>query len=259
MSDDALILASRAGAVGILRLNRPRALNALSTSLLKELHKSLASLDSDDDIGAIVITGSDKIFCAGADIKELKNLTLVTAYMGDFLRSFAERIQAIRKPIIAAVNGYALGGGFELAMLCDTIYAGNSAVFGQPEIKIGTIPGGGGTQRLIRAIGKAKAMDLILTGKTISGAEAHGWGLVARVLPDSEVLDTAIASAQLMASYSRPVVLMAKEAINSAEEMTLSQGLLFERRLYHATFGLEDSKEGMEAFVQKRAPQFSHK
>jgi len=254
-----LVIVSRDGAVGILRLNRPRALNALSTGLLEELHKGLLSLAEDEAIAAIVITGSDKIFCAGADIKELKNLSFVTAFMRDFLRAFAEKVQAVRKPIIAAVNGYALGGGFELAMLCDTIYAGTSAVFGQPEIKIGTIPGGGGTQRLTRAIGKAKAMDLILTGKTISADEAYGWGLIARVVPDAEVFDTAIASAKLMASYSQPVVLMAKEAINSAEEMTLSQGLLFERRLYHATFGLEDTKEGMQAFIEKRAPAFNHK
>ncbi|KAF9508780.1 hypothetical protein BS47DRAFT_1377676 [Hydnum rufescens UP504] len=240
------------GCVGILRLNKPKAHNALSSPLLAELYEALDSLDSDDKIRAIVLTGGERIFSAGADVKEFQPLTGVSAFKTDHLGPLAKKIPTIRKPIIAACCGYALGGGFELAMLCDTIYAGKSATFGQPELKIGTIPGMGGTQRLIRAIGKAKAMDMILTGKTISAEEAYSWGLVARV-------DWRFASARLIASYSGPIVMMAKEAINIAEETSLSQGLLFERRQFHATFGFEDNKEGVNAFIQKRTPDFQHK
>ncbi|KAF8335866.1 enoyl-CoA hydratase/isomerase [Cantharellus anzutake] len=252
------ILLSKEGGVGIVRLNRPQASNALSKALLQELLQGLAVYEMDDEIGAIIVTGSDTVFCAGADLKEQKDLTFYSSFMSEHFRAFTERIQAIRKPIIAAVNGYALGGGFELAMLCDTIFAGQSTKFGQPEIKIGTIPGAGGTQRLTKAIGKAKTMDLVLTGRMITGEEALEWGVVARVLPDDQVLAVAVEAARTIASYSRPMVYLAKEAINAAEEMSLSQGLMFERRLFHSTFALNDAKEGMEAFVQKRAPNFRH-
>jgi len=225
---------------------------------MEQLAATLFSLASENNVGAIVIRGSNKAFSAGVDIKELRDLDFVSGVTVDFLRPLADMIQNLRVPVIAAVNGYALGGGFELAMLCDIIYAGESATFGQPEVKIGTIPGGGGTQRLVRAIGKAKAMDLILTGKSISAQEAFAWGVVSQVVPDERLFDFAIETAKQISSYSRPVVLMAKEAINTAEETPLSQGLLFERRLYHATFGLKDSKEGMDAFLEKRQPAFRH-
>jgi len=251
----ALVELTRVGSVAVLEL-RDGKVNALSNALMEQLAATLSSLASENDVGAIVIRGSNKAFSAGVDIKELRNLDFVSGFTGDFLRPLADMIQNLRVPVIAAVNGYALGGGFELAMLCDIIYAGESATFGQPEVKIGTIPGGGGTQRLVRAIGKAKAMDLILTGKSISAQEAFAWGVVSQVVPDERLFDFAIDTAKQISSYSRPVVLMAKEAINTAEETPLSQGLLFERRLYHATLGLKDSKEGMDAFIEKRQPAF---
>ncbi|KAL5641569.1 hypothetical protein ACGC1H_001892 [Rhizoctonia solani] len=235
MSTD-LILIAKSQSVGIIKLNRPKALNALSAALIEQLLGSVKSFDEDDEVGAIVITGNEKVFAAGADIKELEKLTFVNAYMGNFLQSLADGIAAARKPVLAAVNGYALGGGCELAMMCDVIYAGNNAVFGQPEIKIGTIPGAGGTQRLIRAIGKAKAMHMVLTGESMKADEAEQAGLVAKIVSPEKTLDVAIAAGAAMASMSRPVLLMAKESVNRAEDLGLSEGLRFERRLYHASF-----------------------
>ncbi|KAJ1311757.1 hypothetical protein OPQ81_010227 [Rhizoctonia solani] len=257
MSTD-LILVAKSQGVGIIKLNRPKALNALSAALIEQLLGSVKSFEEDDEVGAIVITGSEKVFAAGADIKELEKLTFVNAYMGNFLQSLADGIAAARKPILAAVNGYALGGGCELAMMCDVIYAGTNAVFGQPEIKIGTIPGAGGTQRLIRAVGKAKAMHMVLTGESMKADEAEKTGLVAKVVPPEKTLEVAIAAGSAMASMSRPVLLMAKESVNRAEDLALSEGLRFERRLYHASFSTNDSKEGMRAFIEKRKPTFKH-
>lgn len=258
MSTTDLILVAKSLGVGIIKLNRPRALNALSARLIEQLLGAVNAFEEDQDVGAIVITGSEKVFAAGADIKELEKLTFVDAYMGNFLQSLADGIAAARKPVIAAVNGYALGGGCELAMMCDIIYAGTNAVFGQPEIKIGTIPGAGGTQRLIRAIGKAKAMHMVLTGESMSADEAEQAGLVAKIVPPEKTLDVAVAAGSAMASMSRPVLLMAKESVNRAEDLSLSEGLRFERRLYHASFSTGDSKEGMRAFIQKRKPKFQH-
>ncbi|CAE6428657.1 unnamed protein product [Rhizoctonia solani] len=260
MSTD-LILVAKSHGVGIIKLNRPRALNALSAALIEQLLGSVKNFEGDDEVGAIVITGRqvhEKVFAAGADIKELEKLTFVNAYMGNFLQSLADGIAAARKPVIAAVNGYALGGGCELAMMCDVIYAGTNAVFGQPEIKIGTIPGAGGTQRLIRAVGKAKAMHMVLTGESMKADEAEQAGLVAKILPPEKTLEVAIAAGAAMASMSRPVLLMAKESVNRAEDLALSEGLRFERRLYHASFSTNDSKEGMRAFIEKRKPTFEH-
>jgi len=216
------------------------------------------TLQGDDCVGAIVVTGNEKVFSAGADIKELKGLTMITAYMGNFLQSIADGIAAVRKPVIAAVNGYALGGGCELAMMCDVIHAGENALFGQPEVKIGTIPGAGGTQRLIRAVGKAKAMHMVLTGEPMSAAEAEKAGLVASVHAVEKTLQYAIKQAEIMARYSRPIVYMAKESVNRSQELSLAEGLHFERRLYHSTFGTEDVKEGMAAFIEKRSPVFKN-
>ncbi|CAE6522810.1 unnamed protein product [Rhizoctonia solani] len=257
MSTDLILIAKSQG-VGIIKLNRPKALNALSAALIEQLLGSVKSFDEDSEVGAIVITGNERVFAAGADIKELEKLTFVNAYMGNFLQSLADGIAAARKPILAAVNGYALGGGCELAMMCDVIYAGNNAVFGQPEIKIGTIPGAGGTQRLIRAIGKAKAMHMVLTGESMKADEAEQAGLVAKIVSPEKTLEVAIAAGAAMASMSRPVLLMAKESVNRAEDLALSEGLRFERRLYHASFSTNDSKEGMRAFIQKRKPTFEH-
>ncbi|CUA74080.1 enoyl-CoA hydratase [Rhizoctonia solani] len=245
-----LILVAKSQGVGIIKLNRPKALNALSAALIEQLLGSVKSFEEDDEVGAIVITGSEKVFAAGADIKELEKLTFVNAYMGNFLQSLADGIAAARKPILAAVNGYALGGGCELAMI--------NAVFSQPEIKIGTIPGAGGTQRLIRAIGKAKAMHMVLTGESMKADEAEKAGLVAKIVPPEKTLEVAVAAGAAMASMSRPVLLMAKESVNRAEDLALSEGLHFERRLYHASFSTNDSKEGMRAFIEKRKPTFEH-
>jgi len=253
-----LILICREASVGVIQLNRPKALNALSDTLIKDLLGAFREFQEDDAIGAIVITGSEKVFAAGADIKELMNLTHMTAYMGNFLQSVADGIAAIRKPVIAAVNGYALGGGCELAMMCDVIYAGENAMFGQPEIKIGTIPGAGGTQRLIRAIGKAKAMHMVLTGEAMSAVEAEKAGLVASVHPVGKTVGYAVEQAHIMANYSRPILYMAKESVNRSQELSLAEGLHLERRLYHATFGSADVKEGMAAFIEKRTPSFKN-
>ncbi|WP_075216473.1 enoyl-CoA hydratase [Mongoliimonas terrestris] len=242
--------------VGLITLDRPKALNALSARLLADLTDAVAALDADDGIGALVLTGSEKAFAAGADIKEMASLDFTTAFRGDLMAAW-ERFTAARKPILAAVSGYALGGGCELAMMCDLIYAAETAKFGQPEITLGIIPGIGGTQRLIRAVGKAKAMDLILTGRMMDAAEAERSGLVARVLPAESLLEETLAAAARIAGFSPTAVMMAKEAVNRAPETTLAEGLRYERRLFHALFSTEDQKEGMAAFIEKRPPVFT--
>ncbi|MFJ6325668.1 MULTISPECIES: enoyl-CoA hydratase [unclassified Rhizobium] len=246
------------GAVGLIRLNRPQALNALNSTVLTELKQAYAAFHADDAIGAIVLTGSERAFAAGADIKEMQTLDFVDAYKNDFFSGWDDIAKA-RKPVIAAVSGFALGGGCELAMMCDFIIASETAKFGQPEITLGVIPGMGGSQRLTRAVGGAKAMDLILTGRMMDAAEAERAGLVARVVPADKLLDEALAAAAKIASYSRPSVLMAKEAVNRAQETTLEEGLRFERRLFHSLFSTEDQKEGMAAFVEKRKPAFKNR
>jgi len=220
-----------------------------------EVNSALKTLQDDKEIGAIVITGEGKSFAAGADIREMEKMTFVDCYKKDMLAHWAD-ITKIRKPIIAAVNGFALGGGCELAMLCDIIIAAENAVFGQPEVKLGTIPGGGGTQRLLRAVGKSKAMEIILTGQNITAAEAEKFGLVSRVVPTGQALEEALKMASTIAAHSQPIIAMAKEAVNAAEEHPLSQGVKFERRMFHATFSMFDQKEGMSAFVDKRIPQW---
>lgn len=247
--------------MGIIKLNRPKAYNALSGILINELLDALRSFDSDPSIGAIILTGNEKGFCAGADIKEQSELSFVNAYNQDYLKNLNDGLFAVHKPIVGVINGVALGGGCELAMMCDILYAADTAAFGQPEITLGTIPGAGGTQRLIRAIGKSKAMHMILTGETISAKEAEEAGLVAKVFPTDQVFSAALKTASKIASFSAPVVAMAKEAVNEAEELGLKNGLRFESRLYHATFGLEDHVEGFQAFLArpKRAAQWTHK
>lgn len=246
------------GRVALLTLNRPEALNALNSVLLEELREELEKIAGDDKIGAVVITGSEKAFAAGADIKEMQPLDFVGAYLGDFFERWGA-MSHFRKPIIAAVAGYALGGGCELAMMCDFIIAADTAKFGQPEITLGVIPGMGGTQRLTRAVGKAKAMDLCLTGRMMDAEEAERSGLVARVVPATELIDTAMKAAEKIAGFSMPATMMVKEAINRADELTLAEGLRFERRLFHSLFATEDQKEGMSAFIEKRKPAFKHR
>jgi enoyl-CoA hydratase len=252
------ILVETHDAVGFIRLNRPQALNALNAALIAELGHALSQFDQDQKIGAIVITGSEKAFAAGADIKEMAGKSYMDAYLGDFLASW-DRVANLRKPVIAAVAGFALGGGCELALMCDFIIAADTAKFGQPEIQLGVMPGAGGTQRLARYIGKAKAMDLILTARMMDAAEAEGSGLVARVVPADKLLDEALAAAKKIASFSQPIAMMAKEAVNRAFETTLTEGVRFERRLFHAMFATEDQKEGMAAFIEKRKPQFNNR
>jgi enoyl-CoA hydratase len=258
MSYETLLLEMR-GAVALIALNRPHALNALSARLIEELAQLLDALEADEAVGAIVITGSDRAFAAGADIKEMKDKSFAEVYTGDFITKGWEHVTRCRKPVIAAVAGFALGGGCELAMMCDFIIAAETAVFGQPEITIGTIPGAGGTQRLARALGKSKAMELILTGRRMDAAEAERAGLVARVVKPEELIEEAVRTAEKIASFSRPAVMMAKEAVNRAFESTLSEGIRFERRLFHATFATADQKEGMAAFVEKRQPHFRNR
>ena len=253
------ILVETRDAVGVITLNRPQALNALCAALIDELAQALDDLEADDGIGCIVLTGSEKAFAAGADIKEMQDKTFMQVYQEDFITKGWERLAQTRKPVIAAVAGYALGGGCEIAMMCDMIIAAETAKFGQPEITIGTIPGSGGTQRLTRFVGKAKAMDLCLTGRMMDAEEAERCGLVARVVPADNLLDEAMAAAQTIAGLSRPSVLMAKEAVNRAYETTLAEGIRFERRLFHSTFGTEDQKEGMSAFAEKRKPNWKHR
>lgn len=246
------------GHVGIVRLNRPKAMNALCAALVSELGLALDELEADDTIGAIVLTGSDKAFAAGADIKEMAEKTFIGAYMEDFITVGWERVTTCRKPIIAAVAGYALGGGCELAMMCDFIIAADNAKFGQPEITLGTIPGAGGTQRLSRFVGKSKAMEMVLTGRMMDADEAERSGLVSRVVPLDELMDDAIKTADTIAGMSRPITYLAKESINRAFETTLAEGVRFERRLFHSTFASDDQKEGMAAFIEKRQPNFKN-
>lgn len=247
------------GHVGIVRLNRPKALNALCDALIVELGRALDDLEADDNIGAIVLTGSEKAFAAGADIKEMADKSYMDAYLEDFITDGWERVTVCRKPVIAAVAGYALGGGCELAMMCDFIIAADTAKFGQPEITIGTIPGAGGTQRLTRFVGKSKAMEMILTGRMMDAAEAERAGLVSRVVPADDLMEDAIKTAGTICDLSRPVVMLAKEAVDRAYETTLSEGVRFERRVFHSTFATEDQKEGMAAFAEKRQPKFKHR
>ena len=245
-------------AVGLIRLNRPEALNALNAQLIDELNVALQGFEDDPHIGCMVVTGSPKAFAAGADIKEMAGKTYIDAYLEDFISRW-EGIARARKPIIAAVAGFALGGGCEIAMMCDFIIAAETAKFGQPEIKLGILPGAGGTQRLTRLVGKSKAMDLCLTGRLMDAAEAERAGLVARVVAADALLDEAMAAAATIAGFSRPAVLLAKECVNRAEETTLAEGIRFERRVFHSLFGTPDQKEGMAAFVEKRRPQFGAK
>ncbi len=247
------------GAVGVITLNRPEARNALNSQLVNELSAALDGFEADDAIGAIVITGNDRAFAAGADIKEMQDKSFVDVYMEDFITRNWERVTTCRKPVIAAVAGYALGGGCELAMMCDLIIAADNAKFGQPEINLGVLPGAGGTQRLTRFVGKSKAMEMILTARLMDAEEAERAGLVSRVVPKDEVVGEAIKVASRIAELSRPAVMMAKEAVNRAYETTLREGVLFERRIFHASFATEGKTEGMAAFVEKRKPQFSNR
>jgi len=253
------ILVETIGKVGLIRLNRPQVLNALNDQLMTELGQALVSFDSDENIGAMVVTGNDKAFAAGADIGAMASFTYMDVYKSEYITRNWETIRNIRKPVIAAVRGFALGGGCELAMMTDFIICAENAKFGQPEIKLGIIPGAGGTQRLPRAISKAKAMDLCLTGRLMDAAEAERAGLVSRVVPADRCLDEAIEAATVIAAYSNPSVMMAKESINRAFEASLSEGVLFERRLFHSLFATDDQKEGMTAFVEKRKPNFKNK
>jgi enoyl-CoA hydratase len=246
------------GAVGLICLDRPKALNALSEALIRELSAALDTFEADTNIGAIIITGSDKAFAAGADIKEMARLGSIEAFRTNHAAAL-ERVARSRKPVIAAVAGYCLGGGCELALMCDIVIAADTAKFGQPEITLGIMPGMGGTQRLPRAIGKAKAMDLILTGRMMDAVEAERAGLVARVVPAAGLIEEAVAIGTKIAGFSQPIVMMAKEAVNRAFEAPLSEGLLFERRLFHAMFASEDQKEGMAAFIEKRPPKFRNR
>lgn len=252
------LLTERRDRVAIITLNRPQALNALNSMVMRELRELLAELEADADIGAVVLTGSEKAFAAGADIKEMQSLDFVDAYTGGFIGGWDD-IAGFRKPIIAAVSGFALGGGCELAMMCDFIIASKTAKFGQPEITLGIIPGMGGSQRLTRAVGKAKAMDLCLTGRMMDAAEAESAGLVARVVEPERLLEEGLEAAAKIAAFSRTAVMMAKEAVNRAFEQTLTEGLRSERRLFHSLFATEDQKEGMAAFVEKRKPAFRNR
>lgn len=258
MSYENIIVETR-GAVGLITLNRPKALNALNKALVAEMRDALDVFEADDAIGAIVVTGSEKAFAAGADIKEMQGQSWMDAYKSDFITVDWERLASCRKPTIAAVAGYALGGGCEVAMMCDLIIAGDNAKFGQPEITIGTIPGAGGTQRLTRAVGKAKAMEMCLTGRMMDAEEAERSGLVARIVPVADLVEDAVKTAATIAGMSRPLAMLAKEAVNRAFETTLSEGVRFERRMFHATFGTEDQKEGMAAFADKRKPEFKNR
>jgi enoyl-CoA hydratase len=244
---------------GLITLNRPKALNALDDTLMNELGAALGAFDADAAIGAIVIFGGERAFAAGADVRAMKDWTYMDVYQSDFITRNWERLRSIRKPVIAAVTGVALGGGCELAMMCDIVIAADNARFGQPEIKLGVIPGAGGTQRLPRAIGKSKAMDLVLTGRMMDAQEAERAGLVSRVVPAANLLDEALAVAATICALSGPAVMMAKECVNRAFEGPLAEGILFERRLFHSLFATEDQKEGMAAFVGKRAPSFKNR
>ncbi len=253
------ILVERHDRVVVIRLHRPSALNALSPQLTRELTHALDTLEVDEEASVVVLTGSEKAFAAGADIKVMRDWSYMDVYKSDFITATWERITRFRKPTIAAVSGYALGGGCELAMMCDIILAADSAKFGQPEISIGTMPGAGGTQRLTRLVGKAKAMEMVMSGRVMDAAEAERSGLVSRVVAAESLMEEAMKLASQIASMSLPIVMMAKESVNRAYETTLSEGLLFERRLFHSTFATDDQKEGMAAFVEKRKPNFRNR
>jgi enoyl-CoA hydratase len=246
------------GGVGLIRLNRPQALNALSAALMADLDAALEAFEADPAIGAIVLTGSEKAFAAGADIKEMQDKTFAEAFLDDFISKW-ERLTRVRKPVVAAVAGFALGGGCEIAMMCDFILAADNAKFGQPEIKLGVMPGAGGTQRLTRAVGKAKAMEMILTGRMMDAEEAERSGLVSRVVPAASLIEEAVKVAGSIAALSRPAVFAAKEAVNRAYETTLAEGVKFERRIFHSLFATEDQKEGMRAFAEKRPAKFANR
>jgi enoyl-CoA hydratase/carnithine racemase len=245
--------------VGLITLNRPKALNALNSELMRELGEALKKFDADPDVGAIVVTGSEKAFAAGADIKEMQPKSFVDVYKEDFITAEWETVTRIRKPVIAAVAGYALGGGCELAMMCDFILAADTAKFGQPEINLGVMPGAGGTQRLARFVGKSKAMEMNLTGRFMDAAEAERAGLVSRIIPADKLIDEAVATGQKIAEKGAIAVMATKEAVNRAYETTLSEGVRFERRIFHALFATADQAEGMEAFIDKRSPEFQGK
>jgi enoyl-CoA hydratase len=258
MSYENIDVRTEAGKVGIVTLNRPKALNALNDALMTELGQALKAFDADDAIGCIIITGSERAFAAGADIAAMAKYSFIDTYKGDYITRNWETIRSIRKPVIAAVSGFALGGGCELAMMCDFIIAADNAKFGQPEIKIGVIPGAGGTQRLPRAVGKSKAMDMALTARMMDAAEAERAGLVSRVVPFEKLADEALGAALVIAGYSQIAVMAAKESVNRAFESGLSDGVMFERRLFHALFATQDQKEGMDAFLAKRQPDFKN-
>ena len=253
------IIVETQGAVGVITLNRPKALNALNKALVAELRQAVDAFEADAAIGAIVVTGSEKAFAAGADIKEMMAQSWMDAYTADFITVDWERLASCRKPTIAAVAGYALGGGCEVAMMCDIIIAADTAKFGQPEITIGTLPGAGGSQRLTRAVGKSKAMEMCLTGRMMDAEEAERSGLVARVVPAADLMAEALKTAATIAGMSRPIAMLAKEAVNRAFETTLAEGVRFERRMFQASFGTEDQKEGMAAFAEKRKPDFKNR
>jgi enoyl-CoA hydratase len=253
------IIVEKRGRVGIITLNRPKALNALNTQLVNELGRALDALEADADIGAIVLTGNEKAFAAGADIKEMQSKTYMDVYKSDFITKNWERLAQCRKPVVAAVAGYALGGGCEFAMMCDIIIAADNAKFGQPEVTIGTMPGSGDTQRLARFVGKSKAMEMCMTGRNMDAQEAERSGLVSRVVPVGDLLEEALKVASRISEMSQPVVMMIKESVNRAYETTLAEGVRFERRLFHSTFATDDQKEGMAAFVEKRQPNFADK
>ncbi|GGD97205.1 enoyl-CoA hydratase [Caballeronia grimmiae] len=253
------VLVETRGRVGLITLNRPKALNALNDALMDELGSALKAFDADENIGAIVLTGSEKAFAAGADIGMMAGYSYMDVYKNDYITRNWETIRSIRKPVIAAVAGFALGGGCELAMMCDIVIAADTAKFGQPEIKLGVIPGAGGTQRLPRAVSKAKAMDMCLTARMMDAVEAERAGLVSRIVAADRLLDEAVEAGTIIAGFSLPAVMMAKEAVNRAYETTLAEGVHFERRLFHSLFATEDQKEGMTAFVEKRKPLFKHR
>ena len=252
------IIVETKGRVGLIKLNRPNALNALNAQLIADITQALDAFEADEGIGCIVITGNEKAFAAGADIKEMQSKTYMQAYKEDFISKW-DRVSTVRKPVVAAVAGFALGGGCELAMMCDIVIAADTARFCQPEIKLGVMPGSGGTQRLIRQVGKAKAMELCLTGRMMDAAEAERANLVARVVPAAALMDEAMKTAEAIASMPLPATMMCKESINRAYETTLTEGIRFERRVFHAMFATADQKEGMAAFVEKRKPAFKHR
>ena len=258
MAYECITVSTEGEKVGVITLNRPKQLNALNDQLMNELGQALQAFDADESIGCIILTGSEKAFAAGADIGAMAKYSFADAYKGDYITRNWEAIRSIRKPVIAAVSGFALGGGCELAMMCDFIIAADNAKFGQPEIKLGVIPGAGGTQRLPRAVGKSKAMDMCLTARMMDAQEAERAGLVSRVVPLDKMMDEALGAALIISGFSQIAVMAAKESVNRAFEGTLADGVMFERRLFHALFATQDQKEGMDAFVNKRAANFTH-